>query len=47
MQEQQDPIRYRQDFLCEFCPPANRLINRETLESLIDPTLEAWHFPPR
>ena len=47
MQEQQDPVRYRQDFLCEFCPPANRLVSREALENLVDPTLDPWRLQPR
>lgn len=49
MQQALDPVKYRQDFLCEFIQPANRLVTRETLENLVDPTLTAWnlHKPQR
>lgn len=42
MQQALDPIKYRQDFLCEFIQPANRLVTREALDNLVDPTLSAW-----
>lgn len=35
MQRDADPIRYRQDFLCEFIQPANRLVSREFVRSIL------------
>ena len=35
MQRRADPIRYQQDFLCEFVQPANRLCNREFARSIL------------
>ena len=38
LQMRSNPTRYRQDFLCEFIQPANRLCSREFVRSmLIDP----------
>ncbi|MBL8239315.1 MAG: terminase family protein, partial [Bryobacterales bacterium] len=35
MQRDSDPIRYRQDFLCEFIQPADRMIDAETFQRMI------------
>ena len=35
MQREADPTRYRQDFLCEFIQPANRLVSREFVRSIL------------
>ena len=45
LQKELDPIKYRQDFLCEFIQPAGRLIDRETLMRMIDPSIDQWQVP--
>ena len=35
MQKRADSIKYRQDFLCEFIQPANRLVSREFVRSIL------------
>lgn len=35
MQRRADPVKYRQDFLCEFVQPANRLCTREFVRSIL------------
>ena len=45
MQRAADPIKYRQDFLCEFIQPADRLVTREMLEGMIDTTIDQWQVP--
>lgn len=47
MQQALDPIRFRQDFYCEFIAPAGSLITREALEACIDPTLDPWQIRVR
>lgn len=37
IQRRADPTRYKQDFECQFVPPANRLCSRELIESMIRP----------
>jgi hypothetical protein len=44
MQESLDPVRFRQDFYCEFIQPANRVIARQPIESMIDPDLDPWQI---
>ena len=44
MQQRMDPIKYRQDFLCEFIQPADRLTDRETLMGMIDHTIDPWQI---
>ena len=46
MQRIGDPIRYRQDFLCEFIQAADRLISREAIDNMVDSTIPQWHIPP-
>ncbi|MBI2679978.1 MAG: hypothetical protein HYX25_03095 [Candidatus Solibacter usitatus] len=36
MQRRADETKYRQDFLCEFVQPANRLFSRELLDSMYE-----------
>ena len=45
MQKALDPIKYRQDFDCEFIQPAGRLIDRDTLMRMVDPTIDQWQVP--
>jgi hypothetical protein len=45
MQREADPIKYRQDFLCEFLQPADRVINMEALNRMKDPTIDQWQVP--
>lgn len=35
MQRRADPIKYQQDFLCQFVQPANRLCSREFVRSML------------
>lgn len=35
IQREADETRFRQDFLCEFIQPANRLVNREFVRSIL------------
>ncbi len=35
MQQRANPIRYSQDFLCQFTQPANRLCSRETANAIL------------
>ncbi|MBI2688529.1 MAG: hypothetical protein HYX27_19665 [Acidobacteria bacterium] len=37
MQRKADETKYRQDFLCEFLQPANRIFSRELLMKMCDP----------
>jgi len=46
MQQSIDPIKYRQDFLCEFIQPADSLISADIINRMVDPTLEPWQVPP-
>ena len=46
MQRAADPIRYRQDFLCEFIQPADRLTNAETVKRMIRTDIDQWFFEP-
>ena len=45
MQKAMDPIKYRQDFDCEFIQPAGRLIDRDTLMRMVDPNIDQWQVP--
>jgi hypothetical protein len=38
MQRRANPIKYQQDFLCEFVQPANRLCSREFVRSMLRKT---------
>jgi Terminase large subunit, T4likevirus-type, N-terminal len=40
------PHKVRQDFFCEFTPPANRLFTRELIDRMIDRTIPQWQFDP-
>jgi hypothetical protein len=40
-----DPIKYRQDFLCEFIQPAGHLVSIDILDAMVDPTLDPWQVP--
>jgi hypothetical protein len=40
-----DPIKYRQDFLCEFIQPAGHLVSVDILDAMVDPTLDPWQVP--
>jgi hypothetical protein len=44
MQQALDPVRFRQDFYCEFIQPANRVISRQPVQSMIDPDLDPWQI---
>ena len=46
MQKASDLIRYRQDFLCEFIQPADRLLDRETIQRMFRTDIDQWQFPP-
>jgi hypothetical protein len=46
MQRAADPIRYRQDFLCEFIQPADRLTDAETIKRMIRTDIDQWVFEP-
>jgi len=46
MQMAEDPIRYRQDFMCEFIQPADRLTNMETIQRMFRDGADAWFFEP-
>ncbi|MBI2685419.1 MAG: hypothetical protein HYX27_03810 [Acidobacteria bacterium] len=37
MQKRADPIKYKQDFECQFIQPANRLFTREMLNTMYEP----------
>ncbi|MBI2687021.1 MAG: hypothetical protein HYX27_11960, partial [Acidobacteria bacterium] len=37
MQKRADPIKYKQDFECQFIQPANRLFTREMLDTMYTP----------
>ena len=41
-----DPIRYRQDYLCEFIQPPDRLTNMEQIQRMFPTDIDQWHFPP-
>ena len=45
MQREADPIKYRQDFLCEFIQPADRITNMEALNRMKDPSIDQWQVP--
>ena len=45
MQKRADPIKYRQDFLCEFIQAADRLTNRETIERMFQVDHGQWWLP--
>ncbi len=49
LQQALDPVRFRQDFYCEFIQPANRVIARQPVESMVDADLDPWqiHRPGR
>jgi hypothetical protein len=44
MQEALDPVRFRQDFYCQFIQQANRIISRQPIHSMIDPDLDPWQI---
>jgi len=46
MQKASDIIRYRQDFLCEFIQPADRLTDMETIQKMLRSDIDQWEFPP-
>ena len=46
MQQSIDPVRFRQDFYCEFIAPAGCLISRDALDALVDPNLDPWQIRP-
>ena len=46
MQKKSDLIRYRQDFLCEFIQPADRLTDMETIRRMLRFDIDQWQFPP-
>ena len=46
MQKAADPIRYRQDFLCEFIQPADRLTDMETIQRMFRADIDQWYFEP-
>jgi hypothetical protein len=46
MQKAADLIRYRQDFLCEFIQPADRLTDMETIRRMLRYDIDQWHFEP-
>ena len=46
MQKAADPIRYRQDFLCEFIQPADRLTNRDQIQRMFRSDIDQWYFEP-
>ena len=46
MQKAADPIRYRQDFLCEFIQPADRLTDAETVRRMLRSDIDQWYFEP-
>ena len=35
----------RQDFLCEFIQPADRITNMEALNRMKDPSIDQWQVP--
>ena len=37
LQRRVNPIKFQQDFLCEFVQPANRLCSREFVRSILHP----------
>ncbi|MBI2686035.1 MAG: hypothetical protein HYX27_06945, partial [Acidobacteria bacterium] len=39
------PFNFRQDFYCEFTPAKGRLLSRERIERMIDPSIPHIHFP--
>jgi len=45
MQKALDPIKYRQDFHCEFIQPADRLFDAATIDGMIDSTIDQWQVP--
>jgi hypothetical protein len=45
MQKLADPIKYRQDFMCEFIQAADRLTNRETIERMFKIDHGQWWLP--
>jgi hypothetical protein len=45
MQKAADPIKYRQDFLCEFIQPAGRLTDMETINRMFLHKRENWALP--
>jgi hypothetical protein len=46
MQKAADPIKYRQDFLCEFIQPADRLVTMEMINRMMRTDIDQWYFPP-
>ena len=46
MQNAADPIRFRQDFLCEFIQPADRLTDAETVRRMLRTDIDQWYFEP-
>ena len=37
---------YRQDFLCEFIQPADRLTDMETIQRMFRADIDQWYFEP-
>ena len=46
MQKAADPIRYRQDFRCEFIHPAGHLTDAETVGRMLRSDIDQWYFEP-
>jgi hypothetical protein len=44
LQRAADPIRFRQDFLCEFVQPADRLIDMDTLKRMLRTDIDQYQL---
>jgi hypothetical protein len=45
MQKLADPIKYRQDFLCEFIQAADKLTDMETINRMFQHKRDSWFIP--
>ena len=45
MQKRADEVKYRQDFLCEFTQPADRLFTVEMLDEMTRPSHSGPSWP--